>query len=143
MRDDPEADPRPERGGAYDYRGRVHPEYAPERDGEPDPGEVVWAWVPYEEDHGQGKDRPLVAIGRAVDAPGDLVAFMLSSRDHDGDDGWVGIGGGGWDREGRPSWVRVDRPLAVTPDAVRREGAALDERAFLRVLDEAVRQFRG
>ena len=24
-------------------------EYAPERDGEPDPGEVVWTWVPYDE----------------------------------------------------------------------------------------------
>jgi len=24
--------------------------YAPERDGQPDPGEVVWAWVPYEDD---------------------------------------------------------------------------------------------
>ncbi|GAB5080487.1 hypothetical protein ARTHROSP310_36360 [Arthrobacter sp. AD-310] len=27
-------------------------------DGEPDPGEVVWTWVPYQEDHGRGKDRP-------------------------------------------------------------------------------------
>jgi len=29
-------------------------EYAPERDGEADPGEVVWTWVPYEDDPTQG-----------------------------------------------------------------------------------------
>ena len=62
---------RPERGGARDFHGRVTPEYAPDRDGEPDPGEVVWAWVPYEEDPEQGKDRPVVIVGRAVDDPRD------------------------------------------------------------------------
>ena len=36
--------------------------YAPERDGEPDPGEVVWAWVPYEDDPSQGKDRPVLVL---------------------------------------------------------------------------------
>ena len=34
----------------------------PERDGEPDPGEVVWAWVPYEDDPSQGKDRPVLVL---------------------------------------------------------------------------------
>ena len=36
--------------------------YAPEIDGEPDPGEVVWAWVPYEEDPSQGTDRPVLVL---------------------------------------------------------------------------------
>ena len=36
--------------------------YAPEIDGEPDPGEVVWAWVPYEDDPSQGKDRPVLVL---------------------------------------------------------------------------------
>jgi hypothetical protein len=129
-RGDPEADPRPERGGAFDYRGRVAVAYRPEVDGEPDPGEVVWAWVPYAEDPGQGKDRPLVVVGHALDSPGDLAVLLLSSRDRDGEPGWVGIGRGGWDRDGRPSWARVDRPLAVAPDAVRREGAVLAPAAF-------------
>ena len=40
-------------------------EYAPEIDGEPDPGEVVWGWVPYEDDPSQGKDRPVLLIGRS------------------------------------------------------------------------------
>ena len=37
--------------------------YEPELDGQPDPGEVVWGWVPYEEDPSQGKDRPVLLIG--------------------------------------------------------------------------------
>ena len=36
--------------------------YAPESDGEPDPGEVVWGWVPYEDDSAQGKDRPVLLL---------------------------------------------------------------------------------
>ena len=39
-------------------------EYSPSLDGDPDPGEVVWAWVAYEDDPTQGKDRPVVVIGR-------------------------------------------------------------------------------
>jgi hypothetical protein len=37
--------------------------YAPRRDGLPDPGEVVWAWVPYEEDARRVKDRPVKQLG--------------------------------------------------------------------------------
>jgi hypothetical protein len=130
-------DTRPERGGARDFHGRITPEYAPERDGDPDPGEIVWAWVPYEEDPEQGKDRPLVIVGRAVDDPAVLVGLMLSSKEHDGDARWHPIGAGSWDGEHRPSWVRVDRPLAVTEQAVRREGAALDPATFLALVEHA------
>ena len=38
--------------------------YAARPDGRPDPGEIVWTWVPFEEDHTQGKDRPVLLIGR-------------------------------------------------------------------------------
>ncbi len=127
----------PERGGARDFTGAFVPEYAPERDGEPDPGEVVWAWVPYEEDPGRGKDRPLVVVGRADREPGTLVAFLLSSRDHEGDEGWHAVGAGAWDPQRRPSWARVDRPLAVRPEAVRREGAALDQDSFAALVAHA------
>lgn len=132
-------DPRPEEGGAYDYRGQVHPDYAPERDGDPDPGEVVWTWVPFEEDPTIGKDRPIVLIGTAIDAPGDFAAFMLSSKDRTGREGWIPVGTGDWDGEHRDSWVRVDRVLAVAPQAVRREGAALAQHQFLAVVEAAVR----
>ncbi|MGL5857645.1 MAG: hypothetical protein ACRC35_04430 [Angustibacter sp.] len=36
-----------------DFTGRSTVRYRPIADGLPDPGEVVWAWVPYEEDHRQ------------------------------------------------------------------------------------------
>ncbi|WP_043648651.1 type II toxin-antitoxin system PemK/MazF family toxin [Terracoccus sp. 273MFTsu3.1] len=104
--------------------------YAPRPDGRPDPGEIVWTWVPYEEDHSQGKDRPVLVIGREGDW---LVALPLTSKDHDRDERqerhsgreWVDIGTGAWDGRGRPSEVRVNRLVRVDPGGVRREGAVL------------------
>jgi hypothetical protein len=55
--------------------------YAPDLDGKPDPGEVVWAWIPYEDDPSQGKDRPAVVIG--VDGA-DLVLVPLTTKRHPG-----------------------------------------------------------
>jgi hypothetical protein len=135
MPTDPNADPRPDRGGAYDYRGRFSVVYAPEIDHEPDPGEIVWTWVPYEEDPTQGKDRPVVVLGFAVDAGSDYAVLMVSSRDRSRDRGWVGIGAGGWDRENRPSFVRLNRLLAVPARAVRREGAVMTKAQFGIVVD--------
>jgi hypothetical protein len=109
------------------------PTYSPKPDGRPDPGEIVWTWVPYEEDHRQGKDRPVLLVGR--DGPW-LLALQLTSKDHDGrpvsarGPRWVDIGSGGWDRQGRPSEVRVDRVVRVDPTAVRREGAVLSRQRF-------------
>jgi hypothetical protein len=116
-----------------DFTGALVPAYDPHPDGRPDPGEIVWTWVPYEEDHAQGKDRPVLLVGR--DGPW-LLGLQLTSKDHDGrapyDDGrrWVDIGAGDWDRQRRPSEVRVDRVIRVDPAAVRREGAVLSRRQF-------------
>ena len=108
--------------------------YAPDLDGAADPGEVVWAWVPFEEDARRGKDRPLLVVGRAG---GELLGLMLSSRHkRDGEPGWVGIGSGAWDREGRESFVRLDRVLEVAENGIRREGAVLSRDRFERVADE-------
>ncbi len=120
--------------------------YAPEIDGEPDPGEVVWAWVPYEDDPSQGKDRPVLVLDTAGDRDG-WVGLMLSSQDHDRDAAdearhgryWMDVGSGGWDSQGRPSEVRLDRLIHLERDGVRREGAALDARIF----DEVVAAVRG
>lgn len=118
--------------------------YAPEIDGEPDPGEVVWAWVPYEDDPSQGKDRPVLVLGTEGDGEDDgWVGLMLSSQDHDRDADdearhgryWMDVGTGGWDREGRPSEVRLDRLIHLDRAGVRREGAALDETIFTSVVD--------
>jgi hypothetical protein len=110
-------------------------EYSPHADGLPDPGEVVWTWVPYEEDPSQGKDRPVLIIARRGS---ELVALMLTSKDHDRDAAqearegrhWMDVGTGAWDRLRRPSEVRLDRLLTIDPATVRREGAALDQATF-------------
>jgi hypothetical protein len=121
-----------------DFEGVPDMTYAPAHDGDPDPGEIVWTWVPFEEDHSRGKDRPVLVIGHDRDW---LLALMLTSRDHDRDAAqearwgrhWVDIGSGPWDRQGRPSEARVDRILRVDPARVRREGAVLSSRRFAEV----------
>lgn len=105
--------------------------YAPAPNGLPEPGEIVWTWVPYEEDHSQGKDRPVLLVGASGRY---LLGLMLTSKDHDGDtrraDDYVDIGTGPWDRQWRPSEARLDRVLQIDPAAVRREGAILDAGRF-------------
>ncbi|ACL39952.1 conserved hypothetical protein [Pseudarthrobacter chlorophenolicus A6] len=114
-----------------DFTGHAGIRYAPQPDGEPDPGEVVWTWVPYEEDHSRGKDRPVLIVGRNGKY---LLGLMLTSRDRvpadsaSGD--YVDVGAGGWDRKGRPSEAKLDRVLQIRPDSIRREGAVLDRARF-------------
>jgi len=118
--------------------------YAPKPDGQPDPGEIVWTWVPFEEDHTVGKDRPVLVVASDGDW---LLAVMLTSRDHDLDAAqeqragreWVDVGTGGWDREGRPSEARIDRIVRVDPAKIRREGSVLPEDRFDAVA-QAIRQ---
>jgi hypothetical protein len=120
--------------------------YEPEADGQPDPGEVVWGWVPYEEDPSQGKDRPVLLIGRTVvDGEEYWAGLMLTSQDHDRDAAdearygrhWMDIGAGAWDAEHRPSEVRLDRLIVLRDDAIRREGAAVSRELFDRVVAAA------
>jgi hypothetical protein len=137
--------PRPRRVREALHRARLRVSrgmrvtYNPRTDGKPDPGEVVWAWVPYEEDPSQGKDRPVLLLARDRQR---LYGLMLSSQDHDRDAAdearfgrhWMDVGAGGWDSERRPSEVRLDRLLTLAPGDVRREGAALDRPTFERVV---------
>lgn len=132
--------------------------YAPHRDEHPDPGEVVWGWVPYEEDLRRGKDRPVLVLAEEDARTGGrdgsgavLVALMLTSRDravsgevHVDEHGatWVDVGSGDWDRQGRPSEVRADRLLRLDPRSVRREGGRLPQDRFERVAD-VVREVHG
>lgn len=108
--------------------GRVRTEYAPAHDGDPDPGEIVWTWVPFEENDGRGKDRPVLVVAR--EAAGTLLAVQLSSKRHDRDREWVALGSGPWDRDGRDSWVDLDRVLRVHENGMRREACALDRGRF-------------
>ncbi|UED83582.1 type II toxin-antitoxin system PemK/MazF family toxin [Streptomyces profundus] len=113
--------------------GAVRTEYAPEPDGDPDPGEIVWTWVPYEEGDGRGKDRPVLVVAREAERE-TLLAVQLSSRVKEGDDEWLPLGSGPWDRSGRDSWVHLERVLRVHPDGMRREACALDRARFQRVV---------
>jgi PemK-like, MazF-like toxin of type II toxin-antitoxin system len=123
-----------------DFDGVPRLEYQPNADGDADPGEIVWTWVPYEEDHTRGKDRPVLVIG--VDGAW-LLALILTSQDHDRDAAdearygrvWLDIGSGAWDADGRASEVRLDRIVRVDPTAVRREGATIDAEMFAQVAD--------
>lgn len=121
-----------------DYRGVPAMAYAPQPDGCPDPGEIVWTWVPFEEDNSVGKDRPVLLVGTDGDW---LLGVALTSKDHDRDAAqehragreWLDIGSGAWDSKGRPSEVRVNRIVRVDPAAVRREGAVMGEGTFEQV----------
>ncbi len=138
-RPSPTAAGRPSSEYPGDYRGMPAISYAPRRDARPDPGEVVWTWVPYEEDHAQGKDRPVLIVGADHQW---LLGLQLTSVDHDRDAAqearagryWVDIGTGDWDQQRRPSEVRVNRVIRIAPDAVRRVSVHLPRDRFERVV---------
>nr|WP_307785344.1 type II toxin-antitoxin system PemK/MazF family toxin [Microbacterium hibisci] len=113
--------------------------YAPDHDGDPDAGEIIWTWVPYAENDGRGKDRPVLVIGRQSDER--VYAVRLTSRSHDGDRDFLGLGTGDWDAQGRPSWVDVEQLYSVHRDGMRREAAALDLDRFVRVADALHRRY--
>ena len=118
-----------------DFKGTPRITSSPAPGEEADPGEVVWTWVPYEEDHREGKDRPVLIIGRDHEW---LLGLLLTSKDHDRDAAqearygrlWMDIGTGEWDPQRRPSEVRINRILRIDPDGVRRIGAVLDREVF-------------
>lgn len=145
----PRGDARPSgsasaRDGDYpgDYRGAVNVSYAPDLDGEADPGEVVWGWVPFEEDHSQGKDRPSLIVGKDGRW---VLALMLTSKDHipggigevreDRHARWMNIGSGDWDSRGRPSEIRLDRIIRLDPQSIRREGSIMPRGIFEKVAE--------
>lgn len=125
-----------------DYRGTVNVTYAPDIDGDADPGEVVWGWVPFEEDHSQGKDRPSLVVGKDGSW---VLALMLTSQDHipggvgevreDRHARWMNIGSGDWDPQGRPSEIRLDRVIRLDPQSIRREGSTMPRELFEQVAE--------
>ncbi|GAA2070927.1 type II toxin-antitoxin system PemK/MazF family toxin [Williamsia deligens] len=116
-----------------------HIEYAPKLDGAADPGEIVWTWVAFEEDASQGKDRPVLVVGRDHDR---LLGLMLSSQAHRADDAnWSPIGRGAWDGGHKDSYIRLDRVLDVPEQGIRREGAILDRGRFDEIADRLRREY--
>lgn len=113
--------------------------YAPEPDGAPDAGEIVWTWVPYEENDGRGKDRPVLVIGRA--SRDRVYAVRMTSKAHDGDRDYLSIGSGSWDSQGRESWVDIELLYSVHERGPRREAAVLDRRLYDRVTGALRRRY--
>jgi hypothetical protein len=123
----------------HGYLGEHHEpvevSYRPAEDGNAHPGEVVWTWVPSEEDRTQGKNRSVLVIARRGRQ---VLGVMMSSRGEDDDAAdearsgrvWHEVGSGPWDSRGRDSQVRLDRVMIFDPAGIRREGARLDEERF-------------
>lgn len=125
LRDQTIAPTRPAPGRPSDYPGLPPMVFGRGGPGGFSSGDMVWTWVPYEEDARQGKDRPVLLIG----ADGNwLLGLPATSKDHDRDAAqerragryWIDIGTGEWDSQRRPSEVRVDRIVRVDPHRVRR-----------------------
>lgn len=110
------------------YRPR-HP------DGKADPGEIVWAKIPFEEDASQSKDRPVLIIGRTADGK-NLVGVQLTSKPGRSSDDRLPVGSGDWDKNGRESYLKLDRFVQVDDANYRREGAYVKKDAFQTVVDE-------
>lgn len=118
--------------------GRVRLQWTPSADGVPDPGEIVWTWVPYEENDGRGKDRPVLVV--AVGGFG-VLGIQLTSKAHDGDSDHLSIGTGAWDGQHRESWARLDRVFRVDASGVRREASFLPERTYRTVASALARRY--
>jgi len=120
------------------HAGAVEIGYRPSANGRADPGEIVWTWVPYEDDPNRGKDRPVLVLAVEGD---DVLVLPMTSKDHDRDAAqearegrlWMDIGSGSWDTRGRPSEVRLNRTIRVPAAEVRREGVALGPEIFAAV----------
>lgn len=138
--------PRPKSSTGYpgDYYGCPEMVYAPREDRQVQPGEMVWTWVPFEEDHSQGKDRPVLII---ADDGEFLLALPATSQDHDADAAqerrhgryWMDIGAGDWDAQHRATEVRLDRIIRVREDQVRKIAGRISEKIFKQVAN-GVRQ---
>lgn len=115
-------------------------EYNPKKDNQPDPGEIVWTWVPFEENDGRGKDRPVLVLA-ALDEH--VIFAQTTSKDNTSDVAhearwgryWMDIGSGAWDSKGRESEVRLDRLCIVHEDQIRREGDKLDRNIYNKVVE--------
>lgn len=113
--------------------------YSPSRNRLPDSGEIIWTWVPYEENDGRGKDRPVLVIGRhGADR---VYAVRMTSKPHDRDRDFISIGSGAWDGQGRESWVDIEQLYSVHHEGMRREAAALDAGRYGRVAQALIQRY--
>lgn len=106
--------------------------YSPDLDGQAEPGEVVWFWVPTSSHDEKAFERPMLIIGRTLNH--NLMGLLISSNaDHAGTKNWMSIGTGQWDTSGKPGWIRLDRTIVIPESAVRRRGAMFPQTRFDRI----------
>lgn len=113
--------------------------YSPVKDGAPDSGEIIWTWVPYEENDGRGKDRPVLVIGRQ--SADRVYAVRMTSKAHDRDRDYISIGSGAWDSQGRESWVDIELLYSVHDSGMRREAAVLKRALYDRVTSALIARY--
>lgn len=113
--------------------------YAPDMDGQADPGEVVWIWAPSDGPDKPLRERALLVVGRTRHT---ILGLLISPNpEHDGEDGWMDIGAGEWDASGRQCWLRIDRVVEVSELGIRRQGAIFPRRRFDRVANKLRNRF--
>ena len=105
--------------------------------GLPGPGELIWAWVPFGRESGDGKDRPCAVVATEPDRRSVLVV-PLTSREHEDDPDYLFLGYGDWNADGPASWARVSSLLRVPERGIRSRLGALD-RGQLRALRTVLR----
>jgi mRNA-degrading endonuclease toxin of MazEF toxin-antitoxin module len=98
----------------------------------PDPGEVWWAAVPFEEKRGS-KDRPCLVLSRSR-RHADVL--MFTSQDKTARGGYVAVPASMW-RDGHHSFLKTDRVISVRCEKFRRREST---RAPQSVLDVASRE---
>lgn len=116
--------------------------YAPHPGNLPDPGEIVWSKVLFQDNPLVGKDRPVLVIGKDKHW---LLGLPMTSVGHQTGphSPWASIGSGSWDVNGRSSFVRLDQIVRLSPSSVRRVGGRLSDDVFWQVataLDQYWRQ---
>ncbi|WP_312979812.1 type II toxin-antitoxin system PemK/MazF family toxin [Corynebacterium sp.] len=112
--------------------------YAPDMDGQADPGEVVWYHVlPNRES--TPELRACVVVGRNRHT---LLGMLISSNpEHAEDDNWVAIGAGLWDPRGNECWARADRIIEIPEASIQRRGVSMPERRYDRLANALRRNY--
>lgn len=97
----------------------------------PQPGQVWWAQVPFEDGRGS-KDRPVVVLRQRGGA---RVVLMVSSQDKADRRGWVALDRRGWDDRPGRSWVRTDRQIELRRGDFRRRAGRCPDETWARLRD--------
>lgn len=104
--------------------------YAPDMDGQAEPGEVVWANLRFDR-LGELERRAVLLIGRNHHT---LLGLLISSHDkHAQENNWLAIGNGPWNEKTSSSWVRLDKTLMIPESIIQRRGVRIPERRFERL----------